>query len=223
MRLALALLAPTALVGIGLHGLGDARLTFLLYIFGGCAVVPWLLLGIRPLSTQGALPLRAPRERLWSLSGLPLALVLFGPVFFVLYALMRGQITAPEPYLEVLYGLGWRDEHRLLYLLLFVTLVPLFEEWWWRAQALPRCVRAWGVRRGLAASAGGFTLYHLLVLLVLYEPLLAMVRLCGIFAGSVAFTAVAYRRGSWAWPLAAHFAADLVLVIAFLRWVQPSG
>ena len=93
MRLALALLAPTALVGIGLHGLGDARLTFLLYIFGGCAVVPWLLLGIRPLSTQGALPLRAPRERLWSLSGLPLALVLFGPVFFVLYALMRGQIS----------------------------------------------------------------------------------------------------------------------------------
>ena len=223
MRLLLALLAPTALVAVGLHVLADVRWTFLLYVFGGCALVPWLLLGVRPLSSKGALPLRTAGESLWAPRALPFALLLFGPVFFASYAGLRTRITAPEPYLDVLHSMGWRDEHQLLYLVLFVLLVPLFEEWWWRAQALPRCVRAWGVRRGIVASAGGFALYHVVVLLVLYEPALAFLRWAGILIGGIAFTAIAQRRGSWAWSWAAHFAADLVLVIAFLLWVRPSA
>lgn len=222
MRLIAALLAPTFLVAVGLHVLEDVRWTLVLYVLGGCALVPWLSLGVRPLSRAGGLPWRAPGERLLAPTALPLAFVLFGPVFLALYALLRASITAPEPYVEVLHALGWRDEHQTSYLVLFVLLVPLFEEWWWRAQALPRCVRAWGEKRGLLASAGGFALYHVVVLLVLYDPWLALLRFAGILLGGVAFTAIAQRRGSWAWSWAAHFAADLVLVTAFLLWVRPA-
>lgn len=222
-RLLLTLIAPTLLVILGLHGLADVRWTFLLYVFGGCAVVPWLVLGIRPLSSRGGLPLRAPGEHLWALGGLPLALFLFGPLFLALYAFLRSRITAPEPYLEVLRRMGWVDAHSMAYLVLFVLLVPLFEEWWWRAQALPRCERAWGERRGLMICAAGFALYHVVVLFVLYEPELALLRWGGIFVGGLVFTAIAQRRRSWAWSWAAHFAADLVLVTAFLLWVRPAA
>jgi uncharacterized protein len=223
VRLLVTLIAPTLLVAFGLHVLRDVRWTFLLYVFGGCALVPWAVLGVRPLSRAGGLPLRAPGERVFAPTGLPLAFVLFGPVFLGIYALLRAQITAPEPYVDVLHALGWRDEHTTLYLVLFAIFVPLLEEWWWRAQALPRCVRAWGTRTGLLASAGGFALYHVFVLLVLYEPALALLRMSGIVIGGVVFTEIARRRGSWAWSLTAHFAADLVLVTAFLWWVRPAG
>lgn len=223
VRLLLTLIAPTLLVTLGLHVFADVRWAFLLYVLGGCAVVPWLVLGTRPLSSRGGLPLVVPGERLWAPSALPLALLLFGPVFFALYAFLRTKITAPEPYLEVLTELGWIDAHTTVHLVLFVLMVPLFEEWWWRAQALPRCERAWGERRGLILCAGGFALYHIVVLLVLYDPWLALLRWFGIFVGGLVFTAIAQRRRSWAWSWAAHFAADLVLVTAFLLWVRPAA
>lgn len=223
LRLLVAAVAPVGLVAFGFHGLHDLRWTFLLYVFGGCALVPALLFGIVPLRNRGGLPWRAPNEDLSRWTGAPLALVLFGPVFLGAYALLRTVITAPEPYLENLSVYGWNEAHTGLYLVLFLALVPLFEEWWWRGQFLPRAERAFGRAHGWWLSGLGFALYHIVVLLVLYEPALAVVRFSGIVGAGLVWAWIARVRRSWAWVFLAHFAADAVIVVAFLLWVRPQA
>lgn len=223
IRLLVAAVAPIALVAFGFHTLHDLRWAFLLYVFGGCALVPALLFGIRPLSTNDGLPLRAEGEALWRWNGLPLALVLFGPAFLGAYALLRSVLTAPEPYVENLVAYGWSERFTYLYLGLFLVFVPLFEEWWWRGQFLPRAERAFGAAHGWWMSGVGFALYHIVVLLVLYETGLALVRFAAIAGAGIVWAMVAKKKRSWAWVFVAHFAADAVIVIAFLWWVRPQS
>ncbi len=223
LRLLVAAVAPVGLVAFGFHGLHDLRWAFLLYVIGGCALVPALLFGIVPLSNRGGYPRRAVGEDLSRWTGAPLAVLLFGPVFLGAYALLRAAITAPEPYLENLGAYGWNPDHTGLYLALFLALVPLFEEWWWRGQFLPRAERAFGRAHGWWLSGVGFALYHIVVLLVLYEPALAIVRFTGIVGAGLVWAWIARARRSWAWVFLAHFAADAVIVAAFVLWVTPQA
>lgn len=217
LNLLATLIAPTLLVSVGLVWLHDVRWAFFLYVFGACGAVPWLLLRATPLRQGIGLPFRRPGLRA------AIAFLLFGPGFLGLYSLFRAQLTAPEPYLESLVRLGWPTQHSTLALVLFATLVPLFEEWWWRGQALPRCVARFGTRAGVLVAASGFASYHLVVLWQLYTPGLALLRFTGIFLGGLMWTVWAHRRGSWEETWAAHFGADLALVAAFVLWVLPSG
>ena len=223
LRLLLAAVAPIALVAFGFHVVGDLRWAFLLYVFGGCALVPALLFGIVPFTSRGGLPFRAPGESLTAWTSAPLAVLLFGPAFLGAYALLRTVITAPEPYVENLAAYGWDERFTNLYLVLFLALVPLFEEWWWRGQFLPRAERAFGAAHGWWLSGVGFALYHIVVLLVLYETSLAFVRFGGIVGAGLVWAAIARRQRSWAWVFVAHFAADAVIVLAFLLWVRPQA
>ena len=56
-------------------------------------------------------------------------------------------------YWEQLRMLHWNQDHFPWYAAFFVLLVPLMEEWWWRGQALPRCVARFGTRTGVALTA----------------------------------------------------------------------
>ena len=121
---------------------------------------------------------------------------------------------------KALVDLGWNPEFQTLYLLMFVAFVPLFEEWWWRGQALPRCEQAFGCRAGVVIAALGFASYHLVVLWALYDPALAFLRWTGITIGGLVWTFIAHRQRSWHWTWVAHFAADAAIVVAFLLWIQ---
>jgi membrane protease YdiL (CAAX protease family) len=151
------------------------------------------------------------------------ALVLFGPIFLLVYSLLRQVITAPEPYLDALRELGWNDAHRYLYFALFVATVPLAEEWWWRGQALPRAERLFGTGAGRVLVALGFASYHAPVLLRLYPVGPAALRFGGIVLAGLLWTWIAARRRSWGWVWWAHLAADAVIVVAFILWVMPQA
>ena len=219
LRLIAAMIAPTALVATAMFPLGDLRLAFVFYVLGGCLLVPWLLVGARP-GGAGGLPFRAADEHAAS----PLvALLVFGPLFLVAYWFMRQFITAPEPYLESLREIGWNDDHRYLYFAIFVSAVPLAEEWWWRGQALPRAERLFGEPAGRLLVALGFAAYHAPVLLRLYPVGPASIRFAGILAAGLFWTWFAARRRAWGWVWWAHLAADAVIVIAFILWVHPQA
>jgi membrane protease YdiL (CAAX protease family) len=216
-RLIAAMVAPTLLVAGAMFGLDDLRAAFMGYVVGGCLLVPWLLLGARP-GAPGGLPFRAAGEHAAS----PLvALFVFGPLFLLVYWFLRQFITAPEPYLEALHTLGWNDDHRYLYFTTFVATVPLAEEWWWRGQALPRAERLFGKPAGRLLVALGFAAYHAPVLLRLYPVGPASIRFAGIVVAGIFWTWFAARRRSWGWVWWAHLAADAVIVVAFILWVQP--
>jgi membrane protease YdiL (CAAX protease family) len=218
-RLIAAMVAPTVLVAGAMFGLDDLRVAFMGYVVGGCLLVPRLLLGARP-GAQGGLPFRAEGEHAAS----PLvALFVFGPLFLLAYWFLRQFITAPEPYLEALRTLGWNDDHRYLYFTIFVATVPLAEEWWWRGQALPRAERLFGEPVGRLLVAVAFAAYHAPVLLRLYPLGPASIRFAGILAAGLFWTWWAARRRSWGWVWWAHLAADAVIVVAFILWVQPQA
>jgi membrane protease YdiL (CAAX protease family) len=216
-RLLAALAAPTILVAGAMFGLGDVRVAFMAYVIGGCVILPRLLVGARPGT---GLPFRTEQEH--PLSPL-VALFVFGPVFLLVYWIVRQYVIAPEPYVEALRALGWNDDHRYLYFALFVAAVPLSEEWWWRGQALPRAERLFGEPLGRLLVALGFAAYHAPVLLRLYPVGPAALRFSGIVVAAMVWTLIAARRRSWGWVWWAHLAADAVLVVAFILWVQPQA
>lgn len=217
LRLILALVAPTVLVALAMGPLGDLKLAFVAYLLGGCLILPRILVGARPGS---GLPFRARGEHR---SSALVALLLFGPCFFIAYWFLRQFITAPEPYLDALRQLGWNDAHRGYYFAIFVLTVPLAEEWWWRGQALPRAEELLGPRLGPALVALGFAAYHAPVLLRLYPVGPASIRFGGIAVAAALWTWIAARRRSWGWVWWAHLAADTVIVVAFILWVQPQA
>jgi len=218
-RLLVTMAVPTVLVAVAMFPLGDLRLAFVAYVLGGCLLVPWLMVGARP-GGRGALPFRAQGEH----PAAPLvALLIFGPTFLVAYWLLRQVITAPEPYLDALHALGWNDSQRYLYFAIFILAVPLAEEWWWRGQALPRAERLFGAPTGRLLVAVGFAAYHAPVLLRLYPVGPAAIRFAGIVVAGLVWTWIAARRRSWGWVWWAHLAADAVIVLAFILWVQPQS
>lgn len=214
VRLLAALVLPTALVTFALFGLEDVRWAFGLYVLGGCVLGPTIL-----VRGHRTLPFRHDDEALRRLTGAPLAVLLFGPLFLLAYALLSRFITSPEAYLTQLHALGWRDGHQWLYFVLFVALVPWCEEWWWRGRALPRCEDLFGQRWGFVAASLGFASYHLPVLLRFYEPGAVAIRFGGIVLAALTWTAIAQRRRSWGWTFWAHLSADVTIVLAFLIWV----
>lgn len=217
-RLLAALLLPTLLVVAGLHGLGDIRWTFLLYVFGGCLLVPWAVVDARPFSSRGGLPFRAPgalRRGLW------LAL-LFGPGFLGVYWLLFPWLADASFYLVALEARGFERDQLVLYSVLFLVLIPWVEEWWWRGQALPRARAAFGATAGTLLAATGFGLYHYFVLATLYPWPLAVLRGTGILAAGLVWCLLAWRARSWQPTWWAHLAADAAVVAAF-RWLVLPG
>lgn len=217
-KLLLSLALPSALVALGMLVVRDLRLTFALYLLVGCGLSPWLLLGARPFQQGVGLPWSASRAR--GLGGRRLAAwFVFGPVFLAVYAALRRYIGDPERYLTHLRELGWRDEYELIYALLFVALIPLAEEWWWRGQALPRCVARYGRGRGVLLAASAYAAYHVFTLAALYDGPSTAIRLTGIFAAGLVWSLMALRRTEWGLTYFAHLGADMAIAVAFFLFV----
>lgn len=216
MLLTLAL--PSVLVAFGMFGARDVRVAFTLYVTIGCGLAPWLLLGARPLTTGAGLPWSTSSRGALNRHRLAAWLV-FGPLFFAAYALLRRYIGDPERYMAQLRALGWRDEHGLLYALLFVMLIPIAEEWWWRGQALPRCMERFGRGRGILLAAVAFAAYHVFTLAALYDGRSTVIRVSGIFLAGIIWSLIALRRGEWGVTYFAHLGATMAIVVAFFLYV----
>lgn len=217
-KLLLALILPSALVAFGMFGVRDVRIAFILYVVVGCGLGPWVLLGARPIAAGRGLPWAAASTGGSSRSRF-VAWFVFGPLFFAAYALLRRHIGDAEHYLAQLRSLGWRDEHELLYAFLFVLLIPVAEEWWWRGQALPRCVDRFGRAGGVALSAASFAAYHVFTLAALYDARSTSIRIAGIFVAGIVWSLLALRRGEWAVTYFAHLGTAMAIVAAFFIYV----
>jgi hypothetical protein len=218
-RLLAALALPAALGAVGMFGLRSISATFFLYLLGGCVVLPWLLLGARPLARRGGLPF-APvepgRRRVEWILG-----VVFGPMFLAIYALVRPWIGEVTDYQARVTALGMNLGDPAVTLVVFGLLNPLLEEWWWRGQATPRCCAAFGRRRGIALAAAGFGVYHVVLLAALFPLPLALVRAVFIAGAGWLWSRVAVAERSWRAVYVAHLAADLAMVTLFVLIVLP--
>lgn len=220
-RLLVAVVQPSLVVAWGIWGASDVRVAFLLYVFVACGVMPWVLVGARPGSRGIGLPFRGDRAGFGR--GAILHLLAFGPAMVAAFALLRPWMGAPEHYQEQLALLHWNPDRFPWYATFFVLLVPLMEEWWWRGQALPRCVARFGTRGGVALTAMGFAAYHAFVLLRLYDPLAVALRMTAILGAGVFWTALAHREGRWGLAYLGHLAADISIVVIFLLFFRNAG
>ena len=222
MRLLAALLAPTLLGAVGLWGRGNLPLGFWLYLIGGCVLVPWLLLGARPLAAgAGGLPFGLPSPRRWRRLEALLALA-FGPLFALGYLALRSRLGDYSDYLERLAGLGIDLEAPLAAGVVFVALNPLIEEWWWRGQATPRCCAVFGRAGGLALVTAAFGLYHVVLLACLFPWWIAVVRAALISAVSLLWSHLALKQSGWRSVYLAHLVADVAMVVLFALVVWPA-
>jgi membrane protease YdiL (CAAX protease family) len=226
-RLVVALLLPSVLVAWAMLSRHDVRIAFLLYTLVGCVLSPWLLLGVRPLRTGRGLPFQRrpgssevaargswPDPRSTVRRGLAQAGV-FGVGLFVSYAIGRRWLADSTALQDRLGEMGWNPAHLPVYGVVFVLGIPLLEEWWWRGQALPRCVTRFGPRVGVAIAAASFALYHAFVLAAMYRPASVAVRLLAIAAAGSYWCWLARRRGAWLECYCGHLGASLAVVLAF--------
>ncbi len=222
-RLLLLLVAPSLLGALGILGLGSLAATFWLYLLGGCALLPALLLRVRPPGRgRGGLPWRPADRPRWRRAWLWLSVV-FGPIFLALYLLARPHLGSVVAYRERLTALGVDLGDPLAAALVFLLLNPLLEEWWWRGQATPRCVAAWGRRPGLALAAAGFGVYHVVLLSGLFPLAVAVIRAALIAAAGLLWSVIALEQRSWRDVYLAHLVADLAMVVLFALVVLPAG
>lgn len=194
--------------------LGDVEATYVMHVLLGCLAGPVILVGVaRGRTGYPFLPARdrsAPALRhgvlLWFLCG---------PLLVAAYALLRPWLGDAASYMANLTELGWRVPRFPVYALLFVVITPLAEEWWWRGNALPRCVARWGTRRGSLVAATAFTSYHGIVLLRLYPPAVVAIRLAAIGLAALLWGEAARRDRAWFAPFLGHSAADLAFLVVF--------
>lgn len=214
-RLLTALALPAGLGAVGVFGLGNLSATFFLYAVGGCVLAPWLLVGARPLTSRGGLPFAPSSPNTWR-TELGLAVV-FGPVFLALYALARPWLGAIGDYQARATALGLDLREPGAALVAFAIFNPWLEEWWWRGHATPRCCSAFGRRGGVALVTAGFGAWHLVLLLALFPWPLALLRVGLITAASMLWSHLAMAHGSWRMTYIAHLAADLAMVVLFVK------
>jgi membrane protease YdiL (CAAX protease family) len=219
--LLLALLAPTLLGALGIHLLHSLSATFWLYLLAGCLLIPATLLRVWPLrSGPGGLPWQPRGRPRWRRAWLWLTLS-FGPVFLVIYLAVRPALGSIDAYRDRVAGLGLDLDQPLLAAVAFVILNPLLEEWWWRGQATPRCVAAFGPRAGLALATFGFGLYHVVLLSGLFPLPVAVLRSLLIAAAGWLWSTIALQQQSWRDVYLAHLAADIAMVVLFALLVLP--
>ena len=216
LRLLVAVIQPSLLVAWGMWGVSDVRIAFLLYVFVACGLMPWLLFGVRPLSSRGGFPFLprtdAAEHRVRTAA---LTWLVFGPGMVGAFALLRPWMGTPEHYRAQLAAMHWNDDHFIGYAVLFVAFVPLMEEWWWRGQVLPRCVERYGTLAGIALTSVGFASYHVFVLARLYDPLAVVLRMGAILGAGVFWSWLGWRQKRWGLPYLGHQAADVGIVVIF--------
>ncbi len=221
-RLIVALILPSALVAVGMMVVRDVRAAFGLYAFAGCLLGPWLLLGIRPFSSDGGLQLHPPGVARWRRPFVEFLVFFTG--LFAGYALLRGFLVVNLGEFQArIEALGWNQDHVAVYSVVFLLVIPLVEEWWWRAQALPRCVRAFGRWPGIVISGVTFAAYHGFVLAAWYEVPSVLLRISVIAGAGVYWGWLAHRTQSWKASYLGHFGADLAVVLAFRLFFLGSG
>ena len=214
-----AIALPAVLGAVGAFALRSLPATFLLYGAGGCLLAPWLLVGARPFSSRGGLPFQPTPARQWR-AELILGLI-FGPLFLAIYLWVRPWLGPITDYQSRLTALGIDLHQPAALLVTFAIFNPLLEEWWWRGHATPRCCEAFGRRGGLALVTAGFGAYHLLLLGALFPWPVLLVRVALITTASLLWSHLALRRSSWRAAYVAHLAADLAMVVLFVKVVLP--
>src|SRR6056297_1037711 len=204
VRLLLLLLAPSLLGVLGIAGLESLAATFWLYLLGGCLLLPALALRAWPWRAgEGGLPWRPATTPRWRRAWLWLSLV-FGPVFLGGYLVARPYLGSVTAYRERVAALGIDLGDPLAAAVIFLLLNPLLEEWWWRAQATPRCVAAFGKRGGLALATAGFGLYHVVLLSGLFPLPVALIRSLLIAGAGLLWSLIALEQRSWRDVYLAH-------------------
>jgi hypothetical protein len=219
--LLLALLLPYAAVSFGLLVLRSVEAAFLFYAIGGCLLGPCLLLGLQPLRAGSGYPWLPPpgrrRAAAWEAA---LLWAVCGPGLAAAYLALGPRMGNPQAYYQKLIALGWHGERFVVYAALFLALIPWLEEWWWRGQAVPRCVQAFGPKRGLALAAAAFAGYHAIVLSRLYPAGPVAIRMAAILLASWWWCAAARRHRCWSIPWLAHGpGADLAVALLFV-WLH---
>ncbi len=214
-----AIALPAVLGAVGAFALRSLPATFLLYGAGGCLLAPWLLVGARPFSSRGGLPFQPTPARQWR-AELILGLI-FGPLFLAIYLWVRPWLGPITDYQSRLTALGIDLHQPAALLVTFAIFNPLLEEWWWRGHATSRCCEAFGRRGGLALVTAGFGAYHLVLLGALFPWPVLLVRVALITTASLLWSHLALRRSSWRAAYVAHLAADLAMVVLFVKVVLP--
>jgi len=218
--LLLALIVPVV-VYIGLSVFHSVSLTFLMYHFSICLVIPIVdLIAIKKLKvTQffGRLAFDASKTSL--VMGVVLGLIYFVIILLFFY-IFNKSIVQVEQIRELM--ITWKVDQWNIYLFLLVMIVAnsILEEVYWRGYIFSKLEKHVNIIAVIFITSFFYSSYHLLTTINLFPWIYSVVFTLVIFAVGCLWGYLRHRYNTLIIPIISHLFADLAIMLIYLRYIH---
>ena len=211
-------LAPAS-IAVGLLLCKSAGLTFLLFHFGVCLLVPVLdaLIHRIPFTTFfESCGFRASRKIV--VSSFLWGILLFA-VVSLLFSLLQGQIWETTSISHAISEWGISRMNTVFLVSMMVIGNAFLEEFFWRGYILNKLSPLCSKRAVVLLSSMFYTSYHAITTGVLFSLPYAIVSTVLVFGAGIVWGTVRVKTGSILFPVITHLFIDQAIMVTYLKYL----
>ncbi|WP_335872882.1 CPBP family intramembrane glutamic endopeptidase [Bacillus sp. 2205SS5-2] len=201
----LYLFGPTIMIGIGLQLFESVGLT--IFLFYG-----WLFLML--LINRKSLKVNQPNWKNSALVGFGIGVVFFLSLFMGIKWLHPFLFNVEE-LRAILRQWGFTGNERLVYIGILLVINPVLEEVYWRASLHQKFRKNLGTHQTIYTTSFFYTLYHILVVLPLFQWPLSIFAVIPVFFAGVVWGYLSENSNSIIGPIISHFLADVGIMSVY--------
>lgn len=211
-------LAPVS-IAVGLILFKSAGLTFLLYHFGVCLVLPVSDVLIHRISLATFFQncgFRGSRKML--VSSLLWGVSLFA-IVFLLFSLFQGQIWDSTAISLAISEWGISKMNTVFLVSMMVLGNAVFEEFFWRGYIVHKLSFFCREKALILLSSFFYTSYHAITTGALFSLPYAVLCTSLVFGAGIVWSTVRVRTGSILFPIITHLFIDLAIMVVYLKYL----
>jgi membrane protease YdiL (CAAX protease family) len=216
----LSLLVPLS-VFIGLNIFNNVAITFLMFHFGICVLIPWIDLAIiKRLSIKEIMGLIGFRNFRKNIGWGALLGVVFLLSIYSFFVILANRLIDAASIRNLL--MKWNVQDQYLFSLLFIMIFAnsVLEEIYWRGYIFARLKANTGFFGTILLTSLFYASYHLITTGNLFSLQYGILLTTAVFLAGVFWGIVRYKSDSIWIPIISHMLADLGIMMVYLRFIR---